>query len=373
MDADDSDVAAPESSSSPLQFRGSPVDSGAARERTLLQLAYELRYKSDCWTECAAAAADAGAQRPASKRRSAPAHEHGEKEPHGRAKRALSSAQHQQLQQRLALGLPLDRTLTTEQVVRGRVKELMAPHIVAAGRAWAGPLSAVQYGRVRGQGMTWLRVRSIEAALEVSRWLASVCALRLQALQSWAAAVGEAGGRALAYTVQGAYNAPESELDALRYVLCQSWTATESVAEALRQPDGTLKPQDSAWLQDYLDSHNAMIAVANVAHAQLGMVRMESLRTYLAAALAVMEGLCTCMQTTAAGLAQRLDWITEAADSQGPAAGDKAAARTLIPPMLLQLRLTTDFEQGTRLLDLAHTPLPAGQPLPRFVLVAASG
>ena len=370
LDADDNDAAAKESSDTSSQHRQHPTDSSAVRQRFLLLLAYKLRYQSDCWTESAAMDAGVVGLRRGPRRRSAPAHDPGEEDLQGRAKRTTLVVQHQQLQQRRDFSALFDRTFTC--TAHEQVKVLMMPHIAAAGRAWAGPLSAVQYGRVRGQGMTWLRVCSIEGALEVARWLASVCDLRLQALQSWCDALGETGERKLAYTVNGAYNAPESELDALSYVFWQSRTATECVAEELRLRDGTLKPQDSAWLQDYYDGHNSIIAMINVAHAQMAMVRMEPLRTYTAAAAAVLESLCVSMQTTVAGLAQRLDWITEAAVSQGAAAGDKAGAATMTPPMLLRLRLTTDCEQGARLLELAHTPPPPGQPLPRFVLVDAS-
>ena len=370
LDADDDDVAAAASSFTSLQSRGHSDDSSAVRQRMLLHAAYHLRYKSDCWTECAAIGAGAGEPRRSSRRRSASTHDPGEEKVQGRAKRTTLFVQHQQLQQHLVFSALFDRTYTC--TVHEQVRGLMMPHIVAAGHAWAGPLSAVQYGRVRGQGMTWLRVRAIEGAQSVARWLASVCALRLQALQSWRDAMGEAGGRRLAYTVDGAYNAPDSELDAISYVFWEARTATECIAEAQRQRDGVLKPQDSAWVQDYYDGHNSIIAMINVAHAQMAMVRMEPLRTYTAAAAAVLESLCVSMQTTVAGLAQRLDWITEAAVSQGAAAGDKAGAATMTPPMLLRLRLTTDCEQGTRLLELAHTPPPPGQPLPRFVLVDAS-
>ena len=51
-------------------------------------------------------------------------------------------------------------------VAQAQMHCFLAPHIAAAARAWAGPESAVQYGKARGQGMTWMRVRWMHGALE---------------------------------------------------------------------------------------------------------------------------------------------------------------------------------------------------------------
>ena len=337
------------------------------RTRGLQFLALQWRYKSDCWSKDDAECGDGERRR---RRRTVAAADDPEADPsRAEAKRAALMTQLMQLR-RQALASLFERTYTAVQVAHGQVTELMMPHIAAAARSWSGPRSAVQYGRKRGEGMTWLRVRSVEGALEMSRWLEQVYTLRLQALRSWRDALGEDGARALAYTVAGAYNAPESELDALRYVVSLSLAATEANAEILRkrQPDGELTLQDAAWLQDYHDGHSATVAMLNSAHALMARYRMEPLRYFVVAAEAVLDGMLTAMRSNQSAFIQRLEWATEAAASQGAAAGDQASARAALPPLVQRLHLTGDDEYGTRLLALAHTPPPPGQPLPRFVL-----
>jgi hypothetical protein len=95
---------------------------------------------------------------------------------------------------------------------------------------------------------------------------------------------------------------------------------------------------------------------------------MESLRTFLDAAEAVLEAAAAYGRASAAALRQRVEWITEAATQQGDAAGCRRAARAALPPLVTRLRLTGD--DGARLLSLASTPPPLGAPLPPFVVSA---
>jgi hypothetical protein len=329
--------------------------SGDARKRICLQLAHKWRYKSDCWSECPADCVAGERERVRTRRRAA-----GEDETQAKQQRGARM-----------VGL-FDRTFTELQMVQGRVAELLMPHISVAARAWSGPRSAVHYGRVRGEGMTWMRVHAAEGAIEVTRWVEAVLTRRLQALRSWRDALGEDGERELAYRVPGAYNSPESELDALLYIMSQSKAATDFVAGMLRMRDGgKLRDQDAAWLEDYNEGHNANEAMYDTAVAVMSRYRMESLRTYIAVTEAVVDGFRVSSQSTIAALLQRMEWVIEAAMSQGPAAGDKAQAKLTLPPLVDRLRLVSDDpDHGMRLLQLATTPPPPGQPLPRFVLAA---
>ena len=357
IDLDDHEAGAGDGGCASAQLRRHAC--ADMRKRVCLQLAHKWRYKSDCWSKCATIE-NAPWDRVRTRRRAAA----GEDE----------TQMAKQLRGARMVGL-FDRTFTELQMVQGRVAGLLMPHISVAARAWTGRRSAVQYGRVRGEGMTWMRVHAAEGAIEVSRWVEAVLTQRLQALRSWRNALGEAGERELAYRVPGAYNSPESELDALMYIMSQSKAATDFVAGLLRLRDGgKLRDQDAAWLEDYNEGHNANMAMYDTAVAVMSRYRMEPLRTYIAAAEAVVDGFRISSQSTTASLLQRMEWVVEAAVSQGPAAGDKAQAKLTLPPLVDRLRLVSDDpEHGMRLLQLATTPPPPGQPLPRFVLAAPRG
>ena len=109
------------------------------------------------------------------------------------------------------------------------------------------------------------------------------------------------------------------------------------------------------------------------AHAFVAAQRLEPLRNFLDAADAVLEGCAAYARATRAALHQRMDWITEAAESQGPAAGSREEARAALPPLVQRLRLTGEDEHGAQLLALASQPPPLGAPLPPFVVAAGGG
>ena len=95
---------------------------------------------------------------------------------------------------------------------------------------------------------------------------------------------------------------------------------------------------------------------------------MESLQSFLEAADAVLVGCVAYMVASRDSLQHRLEWTTEAAAQQGPAAGCRLQARAMLAPLVQRLRLTEDNEEGARLLALASTPPPLGQPLTQFVI-----
>ena len=368
MGLDIIDAASGEKESTPAQNRQRQADA-EMRKLICLQLAHQWRYKSDCWSKAYASSAAGLLRR--SKRRAADGA--GGEVRLSDEQQAAQDLQLLQQRQQAVVGL-FDRTFTAVQTAQGQVAGLLMPHISAAARAWTGPRSAAHYGRARGKGMTWLRVRSTEGALEVARWLEGVCTLRLAALRSWRDALGEDGARALAYAVPDAFSAPESELDALRYVVEHSRAVTDANAAAVRlQHGGALPSPEAAWVEDYYAGHNAVVAMVNTAHAVMARYRMEPLRMYLAAAEAVLDGLRVSSRTTRVAIMQRLEWVTEAATAQGPAAGERDAAKKAIPPLVDRLCLTNDdTEHGVRLLALATTPPPPGEPLPRFVIARSA-
>jgi len=108
------------------------------------------------------------------------------------------------------------------------------------------------------------------------------------------------------------------------------------------------------------------------AHAYCAAQRMQPLRSFLDAVEAVLEGVGGYAQRTAVALRERVDWTSEAAEAQGPAAGCRAAQQALPSPLVQRLRLTADNEHGSHLLALATgTTLPAGAPLMRLAMLAA--
>jgi len=330
------------------------------RKRAMLALCFSWRYRSDCWNARAGGAAGAPREQGGVAKRQRPPPER--PSPDAVSVKRTRPAQPQQVT------LPLnDRTFAVLDAAQGQVLQLMTPHIAAAARSWTGPLSAVQYGRARGQGMTWLRVRAIEGAMEVSTWLQSVCTLRLQALRMWRDTLSSERLRSPAFFADAAYNTPDSELEALRYILTQAYASTHSVAEAQRQ-GGTLRPQDSAWVRDFDVGHDEALAMVGSALAFVAAQRMQSLRSFIEAAEAVLGGICLYTQETTRSLNERMHWICEAARSQGPAAGTRAEANASVPPLVARLRLTGECDQGIALLALASVPPAIGMPPPRFAL-----
>jgi hypothetical protein len=207
------------------------------RKRAMLCLAHRWGYRSDCWST---RAPELGRR---SRKRAAP-----DADARIDSGKQLALAP-QRLQQTT---LPLrDRTFATHRAAQSHVLEVMTPHITAAARAWTGPHSAVHYGRARGEGMTWLRVRTIEGAIEVSDWMASLCRIRLGALRSWRETLSSEQLRTPAYFSDAAFNSPDSELEALRYVTGQAHASTHGVAEAQLAAMGTLRAQDAAWVHDF--------------------------------------------------------------------------------------------------------------------------
>ena len=340
------------------------------RKQPMLNLAYLWRYASDCWSRKAEAAEDGAPSRKRCRRTAAAAPASSDVDSAARADHGGAAAADPPpaAVQEAALALS-NRTFTSLHVAEAQALELMVPLIDAASAAWTGPDSLEAYARCSGAGMTWARLRSIEGALDVTTWLQAVIELRLRALRSWRDTLGANGERAAAYTVDVSFNTPESELEALRYILGQSLEATTSAAAALAAPDGSLKPQDAAWVLDFQQGYSNALTMIAAAHAFLARQRMEPLRNFLNAAEAVLEGMDRYCRMTSRGLRQRLLWVTEWCELQGPAAGDERVARATLAPLVARLRLNYDDTHGARLLALSELELPAGTPPPRFTLV----
>ena len=335
------------------------------RKRAMLCLAHRWRYRSDCWSE------RRGGVKPASASEA--------KRPRKRAARddADIGIGAKQLARGLAAAttrpqqttLPLeDRTFVVHAAANSYVLCMMTTYITAAARAWTGPLSAVHYGRARGEGMTWLRVRTIEGALEVAHWMRGVCSLRVVGMRAWRDALSSEELRMPAYMFDAAHNSPWSELEALRYATSQGRASTHGVADALRASMGRLRAQEEAWVADFDQGHHAVMSMIAAAHAFIAAQRMEPLRVYLEAAEAVLGGVLRYAEQCIVSLQQRVDWTSEAAEAQGLAAGLRSEARARVPPLVERLRLTDDCEHGVALLALARTPPPKGAPLQRFTL-----
>ena len=335
------------------------------RKRAMLCLANRWRYRSDCWSERRGGSGVPVAACDVKRPRKRPASDDGRA---ACAKQlALEPVALPSQPQQTTLPLE-DRTFVMHHAANSYVLGMMSTHITAAARAWTGPLSAVHYGRARGEGMTWLRVRSIEGALEVAHWLRAVCKLRLGGMRDWRDALSAEELRMPAYASNAAHNSPWSELEALRYATTQGHASTHGVADALRAAMGTLRAQDAAWVQDFDHGYNPVMTMIAAAHAFIAAQRMEPLRGYLEVAEAVLGGIQRYAEECVTSLQQRVDWISEAAASQGPAAGLRCEAKARVPPLVERLRLTDDCEQGVALLALARTPPPKGAPLPRFTL-----
>ena len=332
------------------------------RKRAMLCMAHRWRYRSDCWSE-----RQSGGGGPSDAKRPHKRAAADDGRADGAKQLALAPAAAQARARQATQPLE-DRTFVVHQAASSHVLAMMTAHITVAARAWTGPLSAMHYGRARGEGMTWLCVRSVEGALEVAQWLGAVCELRLVGMRAWIDTLSAEELRMPAYLFDAAYNSPWSELEALRYATSAGQVSTHTHADAMRAAKGTLRAQDEAWVQDYDHGHDAVVTMIAAAHAFIAAQRMEPLRVYLEAAEAVLGGVLRYTEECCKSFQHRIDWGSEAAESQGPAAGLRCEAKARVPPLVERLRLTDDCEHGVALLALAHTPPPKGAPLPRFTL-----
>ena len=105
-------------------------------------------------------------------------------------------------------------------------------------------------------------------------------AQRLAGLRSWRDALGEDALRAPAYLVDAAFVSPESELEALRYILSQSRASTLAFAERCREADGGLLPQHAAWVHDFELGHQAVLGLVGAACSYVAAQRMQPLRAF---------------------------------------------------------------------------------------------
>ncbi len=356
--------------------------SGAAmRKQHMLCLAHCWRYRADCWSAKGKSGSEgeAAPERKRSRTRppaAPPAVTQAERHAPCAADDAPGtrlallppgSGAHEAAAQPLALR---DRTFQSSGMAEAQVMTSLVPLIRGATAAWEGPASSVAYARVGGAGLTWHRVRTVEGALEVTTWLDAVVAQRLRALRAWRDTLGEDAERAPAYTVDAAYNSPESELEAMRSILAQSSASTHTSAAAGARPDGSLLPQDAAWVVDFRAGHAAALGLVATGLAFIAQQRMEPLRAYLDAAEAVLCGMRRYTQASAASLVHRIRWTSATCESLGALAGDRAVAHACVPPLVHRLRLTGDDPEGARLLAMAAAVAPTGQPPQRFALVA---
>ena len=346
------------------------------RKGTMLGLAFRWRYRSDCWRERkAGGAAEGGAggrkrARHCSTKIDSTTGASNDTPP---TLPQCGGELQLMVRRRFAAPAPLyDRTYTTVHAAHSQVLELMSAHIAAAAAALAGPASFAAYSRVGGRGLTWLRVRTLDGALEVTEWLSAVCTLRLRALREWHDALGEDGRRTPAYMDGASYHSPECELEAMRQVLCQARASIEEAAARLVLPDGTLAEPDAAWVYDYREGNTAALALVASGAAFVARQRMEPLHSFIAAAEAVLMGMCRYMNDSSRALQRRLEWTSATCVALGAAAGDRRVAQATVPPLVRRMRLLDDDATGAGLLALATTPPPSGEAPPRFVVLPAA-
>jgi hypothetical protein len=212
------------------------------RKAHMLHMAHAWRYKSDCWSAKAPAAAGADVAEAHTASSAAEAPPAGRKR--GRAAGADAEAATQPpparcsarrgraapqrcapppappaLPQALPLLLLQDRTFTTLGCARASALRRVAPFVAQACVGWEAHASAAAFGAAGGAGMTWARLRSVEGAIDVSATFTAVLDARLGALHAWRDTLDEATQRAPAYALDATFATPDSELDALRCAL----------------------------------------------------------------------------------------------------------------------------------------------------------
>jgi hypothetical protein len=155
------------------------------------------------------------------------------------------------------------------------------------------------------------------------------------------------------------------------FILAQSAAATRYALMALVGPDGSLSVTDAAWVADFQRGQAAALAILASGQAFAAQQRMESLRSFLDGAEAVLAGLSMYARGVTRALRRRIAWASDMCVALGDDAGVQADAQAMLPPLVAILRLRGDNAEGTRLLALASTQPPAGTPPARFVIADA--
>jgi hypothetical protein len=261
-----------------------------------------------------------------------------------------------------------DRTYATLHAADAQLMDMITPLVEQCASGWEARNSARAFGEARGAGLTWRHSRSIDGALLANTWFSACCTTRLRALRSWRDTLDASIERLPAYSLDAAFGTPDSELDALRYILGQAAASTQSFSLSTSMPDGSLLPQHATWLDDFQRGHAAGLALITAAHAFVARQRMESLRCYLDAAEAVLRGMIEYSAASGRALKRRVVWISASCEALGASAGDRIVAQAAPPPLALRLKLTAEDPEGMRLWAIANVQPPRGQPPQRFSL-----
>ena len=190
--------------------------------------------------------------------------------------------------------------------------------------SWRAVAAEAHFRSLRGAGIDWSRVRNMQGALEMNRFMRDAVELKREALQQYRADLDESALGEAAYALETRSFTPESELDALRTIMEGGLTVTTSAAARIRQQLGELPRCEEAYADSFRQGHAAVMLLIHVLHSSVARRRFDSsLVALLDEAEACLEVLFEYTSVAECALQARIVWLTELCTLQGDAAGQR--------------------------------------------------
>ena len=191
--------------------------------------------------------------------------------------------------------------------------------------SWRAEAAEAHFREARGAGIDWSRVRNMQGALEMNRFMRDAVELKQEALQQYRIDLDEGALWEAAYALETRSITPESELDALRTIIDGGMTVTTAAAARIRQQLGGQLPKcEEAYADSFRQGHAAIMLMIHVLHSAVARRRFDSsLAALLEEAEACLEVLLEYTRVAERALQARIVWLTELCTLRGDAAGQR--------------------------------------------------
>ena len=201
----------------------------------------------------------------------------------------------------------------------------MQPALLSVARVWRAEAAEAHFRSCRGAGIDWSRVRNIQGAIDMTRFVRDAVELKREALQHYRAGLDEGALTVAAFALETRSFTPESELDALRTIMDGGMIVTTSAAARIcEQLGGQLPKAEEAYVDSYRQGHAAVMLMIHALHSSLAQRRFcSSLAELLDEAEACLEVLVKYTLVAEQALQFRIVWLTELCTLRGEAAGQR--------------------------------------------------
>ena len=201
----------------------------------------------------------------------------------------------------------------------------MRPALLSVSRVWRAEAAEAHFREARGAGVDWSRVRNIQGAIEMTRFVRDAVELKREALQQYRISLDEGTLREAAFALETRSFTPESELDALRTIMDGGMVVTTTAAARIcEQLGGQLPLSEEAYADSYRQGHAAVMLMIHALHSSLAQRRFgSSLAALLDEAEACVEVLVEYTLVAERALQARIVWLTDLCTLRGEAAGQR--------------------------------------------------